>query len=234
MSSARSSEPVSPPAVRVREGYDRWAEVYDIDGNPLIALEAPEVQRMLGEVRGLDVADVGAGTGRHSIRLVAAGANVVALDLSEGMISAARAKPGIERVRYVIADCGATLPLRDRSFDRVLTCLLADHVASLDLFFAELRRICRRGGFIVLSTVHPAMHLRGVRARFTDPASGQKIYPVSYEFAISDYVMAARRAGLTFDEICERAFDEAQAAKLPRAAQYAGWPMLLAMRLSPK
>ncbi len=216
----------------VREGYDRWAEVYDSDGNPLLALEAPEVARMLGEVRGLDIADVGAGTGRHAIRLAAAAANVVALDLSRGMINAARAKAGIERVRLVMADCGATLPLRDRSFDRVLTCLLADHVGSLDSFFAELARICRPTGFIVLSTVHPAMHLRGVRARFTDPNSGEKIYPASYEFSISDFVMAATRAGLKFDEMCERAFAHSQVANLPRATDYVGWPMLLAMRLS--
>jgi ubiquinone/menaquinone biosynthesis C-methylase UbiE len=148
------------------------------------------------------------------------------------MVKAARAKSGIERIRFVMADCSATLPLRDRSFDRVLSCLLADHVASLDSFFAELARICRRDGLIVLSTVHPAMHLKGVRARFTDPASGEKIYPLSYEYSISDFVMAVTRAGLKFDEMCERAFDEARAASFPRALPYAGWPMLLAMRLS--
>jgi hypothetical protein len=27
------------PTLPVREGYDLWAEVYDSDGNPLIALE---------------------------------------------------------------------------------------------------------------------------------------------------------------------------------------------------
>ena len=234
MSHPQSSDPPTDLLVPVREGYDLWAKVYDTNANPLIALEAPEVVRMLGEVRGLAIADIGAGTARHSIRLAAAGAKVTALDLSSGMIATARAKPGIERVQFVIADCSATLPLRDQTFDRVLSCLLADHVPSLDPFLAELARICRRDGFIVLSTVHPAMHLKGVRARFTDPASGQKIYPASYEFTISDYVMAATRAQLRFDEMCERAFDEHQAAKLPRAAPYVGWPMLLAIRLSPK
>lgn len=44
--------------VPTREGYDRWSEVYDGDGNPLIALEEPQVERMLGDVRGLRIADV--------------------------------------------------------------------------------------------------------------------------------------------------------------------------------
>jgi len=52
--------------VPARQGYDRWSEVYDSDGNPLVALEEPEVIRMMGEVRGLRVADVGTGTGRHA------------------------------------------------------------------------------------------------------------------------------------------------------------------------
>ena len=41
-----------------REGYDRWAAVYDDDGNPLIALEEPQVDRLLGDVSGLAIADI--------------------------------------------------------------------------------------------------------------------------------------------------------------------------------
>jgi hypothetical protein len=35
-----------------REGYDRWAEVYEDDGNPLLPLEEEQVARLLGDVRG--------------------------------------------------------------------------------------------------------------------------------------------------------------------------------------
>ena len=42
--------------VPTRQGYDRWSEVYDSDGNPLVALEEPEVIRMMGEVRGMTIA----------------------------------------------------------------------------------------------------------------------------------------------------------------------------------
>jgi ubiquinone/menaquinone biosynthesis C-methylase UbiE len=222
------------PAVEVptREGYDRWAEFYDDDGNPLIALEEPHVARMLGDVRGLTLADVGAGTGRHALTLARAGARIVAVDFSWGMLAKARAKPDAAAVRFVCADCSTTLPLRTASFDRVLTCLLADHVPSLDGFVAELARICRPGGFIVLTTVHPAMHLLGTRARFTDPATGHKVYPRSFEYSISDFVMAVQRAGLRFDELGEWVCDAELVAAIPRAARYAGWPMLLAMRLS--
>lgn len=218
--------------VPTREGYDRWAEVYDTDGNPLVALEEPEVIRMLGDVRGLKVGDVGTGTGRHALRIAADGAQVVACDLSLGMMARARAKSGAERVVFVCADCTVGLPLPDASFDRVVSGLVAEHVPALEPYFAELGRICQSDGFIVMSTVHPAMNLKGVRARFTDPVTGAKIYPASREYTVSDYVMAAKRTGLEIDEVVERSMTVEIAAKLPRAERYVGWPTLLAMRMS--
>ncbi len=218
--------------VPTREGYDRWSEVYDSDGNPLVALEEPHFARMMGEVRGLFIADIGTGTGRHALSLARDGARMVAVDFSLGMMSRARAKAGAERISFVCADCTAGLPLPDASFDRVVSGLVAEHVPSLDAYFAELARICRHDGFIVVTTVHPAMHLQGVSARFIDPATGARTYPAGYQYSISDYVMAARRTRLVFDEISEHAFTGELAANVPRAEKYARWPMLLAMRLS--
>ena len=89
--------------VPTREGYDRWSEVYDGDRNPLIALEEPQVERMLGDVHGLRIADVATGAGRHSVRLANAGATVIALDFSRGMLTKTRTKPGADRVSFVTA-----------------------------------------------------------------------------------------------------------------------------------
>lgn len=217
--------------VPTRQGYDRWSEVYDSDGNPLVRLEEPEVIRMMGVVRGLTIADVGTGTGRHALRLASGGARVVGLDFSLGMMERARVKPNADRVTLICADCLA-LPLRDSSFDRVISGLVAEHVPALEGYLAELGRICRRGGFVIVTTLHPAMNLEGVRARFNDPATGIKVYPAGREYTISDFVMAAKRTGLVFDEMVERAMTDEIVARLPRAGRYLNWPMLLAMRLS--
>jgi ubiquinone/menaquinone biosynthesis C-methylase UbiE len=219
---------VSVPA---REGYDRWAEVYDTDGNPLIAIEEPEASRMIGDVRGRTVADVGTGTGRHALRMARDGARVVAIDFSLGMMGRARAKPGAERIAFVCGDCSA-LPLPDAAFDRVISGLVVEHITALDPYFRELGRICRPDGFIVVTNLHPAMNLQGVRARFNDPATGGKVYPAGCDHSISDFVMAARRTGLVLDEMVERTMTADIVGKAPRAERYVGWPALLAMRLS--
>jgi ubiquinone/menaquinone biosynthesis C-methylase UbiE len=218
--------------VSTREGYDRWAEVYDGEVNPLPSLEEPEASRLLGDVRGLRIADIATGTGRHAMRLANAGARIIALDFSRGMLAKARAKSGAARVSFVIADCAATLPLRDAAFDRVVCALMADHVSSLDSLMGELGRICSRGGFIVLTTVHPTMQLLGARPRFNDPESGAKVYPKSYVHTISAFAMAAQRAGLRFDSMTEHLITDELARSNPRAAPAVGWPLLLAMKLS--
>ena len=64
----------------VFDGYDGWAPTYDDGANALLALEAPVVEALLGEVAERDVLDLGCGTGRHLQRLVARGARVVGVD----------------------------------------------------------------------------------------------------------------------------------------------------------
>ncbi len=152
------AEVASSVRVAAREGYDRWAETCDTDGNPLIALEERHIGSLVGEVDGLIVADVGCGTGRHAVRLAAGGAQVVALDFSPRMLEIARTKAGAERVRFHLHDVTTRLPFDDGAVDRVLSCLVLEHVADLVSFFGELARVCAPPprGVIVVSAMHPA------------------------------------------------------------------------------
>jgi ubiquinone/menaquinone biosynthesis C-methylase UbiE len=222
------SEPLEVPT---REGYDLWSQIYDDEDNPLVALETAWISRLLGDVRGLTVADVGCGTGRHAITMAAAGARVVGIDFSPGMLAKLRAKPGADAVRLVQHDLATGLPLASGSMDRVTCCLVLEHVADLASAFAEMFRICRAGGFVLVSDLHPAMRLVGTRAQFTDPATGRKTWPAGARHQLSDYVIAAARAGLHIDHMSEHVVDEELAARSPRAQKYLGWPLLLLMRL---
>ena len=223
-----------PLVIPTREGYDRWAEIYDAEQNPLISLEEPEVDRLLGDVAGLDVVDVGCGTGRHALRLAARGANVVGVDFSDGMLARARDKEGASRVRWVGHDVTQLpLPLPARSFDRVLCALLVDHIAELSAFFAELGRLCKEDGRIVVTVMHPAMMLKGTQARFVDPETGRETRPESHANVIADYVNGAVGGGLRILQVGEHDVGEELAERVPRARKYLGWPMLWWMELAP-
>jgi ubiquinone/menaquinone biosynthesis C-methylase UbiE len=224
-------EPLKPQASSVRTGYDRWASIYDSERNPLIGLEEPVVRETLGDVAGLAVLDLGCGTGRHSVWLASAGATVTGVDFSEGMLEEARRKPGAEAVRFLAHDLHQPLPFAAGSFDRVVSGLVLEHLRDLDAFFAEARRVLRAGGRAVVSGMHPAMFLKGVQARFTDPASGEKVQPGSYAHSIGDLAMAAVRAGFALEGIEERAPDADFGSRYPRAEKYVDWPMLVVLTL---
>jgi malonyl-CoA O-methyltransferase len=226
-------EPAKPDPSAIRTGYDRWAEVYDHDLNPLVALEEPVVRQALGDVSGLAVLDLGCGTGRHALWLAAAGGSVTAVDFSEGMLSEARRKPGASAVSFLVHDLHQPLPFEASAFDRIVSGLVLEHLRDLRFVFGEARRVLQPGGRAVVSAMHPAMFLKGAQARFTDPESGEKIQPGSVPHSLGDFVMAALGAGFTLEAIGEYAPDAAFAARYPRAEKYVDWPMLVVLQLRP-
>ena len=220
--------------VPTREGYDLWSEIYDAEDNALIALERQFFPALIGPIAGATVLDVGGGTGRQAIDLVTQGAQVTLLDFSEKMMAKAREKIGGQRVHLVCQDITRGLAVRSGCCDLVISCLVLDHIADLIGLMKEMKRVCRPTGAICLSVMHPAMNLLGVQARFNDPATGEKTYPLSLRHQISDYVMAAVGAGLTIEVMQEYVVDDQLTRISMRAQKYLGQPLLLLMRLLPR
>jgi len=217
----------APEVVPTRDGYDRWAEIYDAEDNPLIRLEERHLPGLLGLIPGQAVADIGCGTGRWALRLAGQGGRVTGLDFSEGMLEKARQKGAGLDLSFLHHDLTKPIPLPDRSFDLVLSCLAMEHLPSLDLPFSEMARICRPGGRVVVTAMHPAMMLLGAEARFTDPVTGRRTCPASARHEISDYVGAGLGAGLVLGGLAEFAIDEDLMQQSERAKKYLGWPLLL-------
>jgi len=198
-------------------------------GNWLLELEEPEVDRALGDVKDLEVLDVGAGTGRHAVRVAQCGARVTAVDFSEEMLAKARQKTGADRVRWLVHDVALPLPFEARSFDRVLSALVLEHIPVGDLasFFRDLGRVARDDGLIVVTAMHPAMFLKGVSANFRDDSG--EVRPRSYVATLSDYVMGAIQAGLVIVSLAEHSVDEGLVARNERSRKWLGWPALFVM-----
>ncbi len=218
-----------PLVVATRAGYDRWAALYDDEDNPLIKLEERHLPPLLGPAAGRAVADLGCGTGRWAVRLAQGGARVTGIDFSEGMLAKARAKATGLDLRLVAHDLATPLPLPGQAFDLVLSCLAMEHLPVLAVPFAEMARLARPGGRVVVTAMHPAMILLGIEARFTDPATGRQTRPASARHDIAAYVNAAVRGGLVVETIGEFPVDDELAVVSPRARKYLGWPLLLVL-----
>ena len=218
--------------VGVQHGYDRWAAVYDNDGNPLQALEKPRFQDACGDVAGLTVLDLGCGTGRHTQWLVSSGATVTAVDFSEEMLAKARCKVATDAVRFLIHDLHEPLPFKQGEFDLVVSGLVLEHLLDLNEFFNKIHRVLNQSGRVVISAMHPAMFLRDSQAQFTDPQSGEVIRPGSLPHQLSEMIMAGVNAKFHLAAVEEYAPNREFAAQYPRAEKYIGWPMLTIICLS--
>ena len=142
----------------VRTMFDRIAGRYDLMNSVMSAglhhrwrARAVELARVGPGARALDVC---CGTGDLALALaqaVGTGGEVVGLDFSEPMLEHARAKTaarGIE-VEYVHGNA-LELPFEDESFDAATVGFGIRNVVDLTRALAELRRVVRPGGRVVV------------------------------------------------------------------------------------
>jgi SAM-dependent methyltransferase len=120
----------------------------------LIEPVGPVVLDRIGVGPGVDLLDVGTGTG-GSVAIPAArrGAKVVGLDLAPALFEHARrraAEAGVE-IEWVEGDA-QDLPFADESFDRVVSTFGAMFAPDHERAVRELVRVCRAGGRVAMTT----------------------------------------------------------------------------------
>jgi SAM-dependent methyltransferase len=135
--------------------YDRFARelIWDL-GAELVAA--------CGVRPGQQVLDVAAGTGNVSLRAAAAGADVVASDLTPESLATGerRAREAGIALEWVVADAQA-LPFADASFDVVTSALGAIFAPDHDAVARELLRVCRPGGTVGMANFTPEGNAAG-------------------------------------------------------------------------
>lgn len=143
---------------QVRRSFDKAARTYDE-----AAAVATEIRNRLLErldivrLQPKAILDLGAGTGHSSkaLRHRYRGAEVIALDLSPGMLTQAeRRQSWLRRFDPVIADAHR-LPIKDASIDLVFSNLMLEWCHDPDAVFQEIRRVLRLGGLLTFTTLGP-------------------------------------------------------------------------------
>lgn len=131
---------------------------------------APRLMFLMAHVKPGDrVLDLGCGDGAFAAELTGEHARVVAADVSgEALGRAAKRAPGAQLVKL---EEGAPLPFADDAFDVVWSGETIEHVVDVAAWLAEVRRVLRFGGKLLLTTPYHgrvATILLGLRARAFD------------------------------------------------------------------
>jgi len=139
------------PETQVEAMFDRIARVYDRMNSVMTAGMHHRWRRRAVDLArvgpGSRVLDVATGTGDLAVELAGRGADVVGMDFSEGMLELAR-----EKAPQVLFEQGNALDLAyaDGEFDAVTVGFGARNFADLDRGLAEMARVTRPGGRLVV------------------------------------------------------------------------------------
>jgi len=114
-----------------------------------------------GHCEGRRVLDLGCGEGYGASRLAQVAAHVVAVDVAQQAVGAARAKYRETNLSFgvITATAGARLPFADEAFDVVTSYHVIEHVADVDGYLHEVRRVLSPGGTFLLSTPNARLRL---------------------------------------------------------------------------
>lgn len=137
-------------------------------------------------VRGERIADIATGTGWTSRAVAQFGAEVVGVDIAEGMLAAARdiAREQSLSIDYQLGDAEA-LPFSDVAFDAVISTFGVMFAPDQQRAVAELARVTRPGGRVAIAAWMPdsnAVRLREVVQRFATPAPTSPPSPLPSPF----------------------------------------------------
>jgi ubiquinone/menaquinone biosynthesis C-methylase UbiE len=221
--------PLAAPEYDLTKGYALWSETYD---RPLrlFPIEEPVMHGLLDPLRPSTVLDAACGTGRYAAYLAGRGHRVIGVDRSPDMLAKARQK--LPESDFREGDLEA-LPLEAESVDAAVCALAMVHLAEVDRAVAELTRVVRPGGRVIISDVHPFPILLGWQAQFHSE-SGAPGFLRLHAHLPSDYSRACAAAGLGIRACYEpRLTPEAAATvaanRLPEAnrAAWVGLPGVL-------
>jgi ubiquinone/menaquinone biosynthesis C-methylase UbiE len=183
--------PLEAPQYDISQGYALWSETYD---RPLrlFPIEQPTMGMLLDPLPSSVTLDAACGIGRYGRYLAERGHQVIGVDRSPAMLAKARAK--LPDAEFREGDLEA-LPLESESVDAAICTLAMVHLPELGRAMAELVRVVRPGGRVIISDVHPFLVLLGWQAQFRT-ARGAPGFVRLHLHLPSNYCQAFETAGL--------------------------------------
>ena len=228
--SSSSTAPRKVTYLPTTAAYERWAQVYDSDSNPLQALDDLQLISLLPDFltlvskasdgRPTTIVDLGCGTARNTLKLLSVPqSQIIGLDASANMLRIARTRcaehraslPAAQRAQsadFELFDMlgSQRVPHSVEHADAMISTLVLEHIPLAE-FFSTAASMLKPNGYLLLTNMHAEMGAIS-QAGFLDPASGEKVRPTSYAHRVDDVLAEADRCGFQLiDRVQEKAVE---------------------------
>jgi 2-polyprenyl-3-methyl-5-hydroxy-6-metoxy-1,4-benzoquinol methylase len=172
--------------------------------------------KLLGNLKGKRVLEIGCGGAQCGIAMAKKGAKVTGIDISNEQLKFAKALAEKNKVKINLyqGDIVSLKQIKSNSQDIVFTAWALHYVGNLEKCFGEVYRVLKKGGIFVLSTPHPfydtinSKTLKIIRSYFnngkhTEVYSDKTKKFVFYDHTFSDITNAIVNSGLIIEKVIE-------------------------------
>lgn len=197
--------------------YNQWASTYDDVENKTRDLEMKVGQSVLNSIAFERVLELGCGTGKNTVWLEQKAGQVLAVDLSEGMIAKAKEKIQNSHVQFFQADITKPWEFVTASTDLITCSLILEHINDLQFIFQQASKVLKPGGYFYICELHPYKQYAGSKARFEGDQGLQVLE--CYVHHVSEYFEAASKNNFACVALHEW-FDEDDRSNPPRLLSF--------------
>ena len=169
--------------------FDGYKALRERDDNLNLLLEQPAMKRLLPEMAGRSVLDLGCGYGHNCMDFVKRGAaEVVGVDISEKMLEIAKTESPNEKIRYINMSMTDIKSL-GRQFDVIYSSLAFHYIEDFAGFARNMYSVLNSGGWLLFSQEHPipTATVDG-KGHFNFDESGERT-----SYTLSDYHREGKR-----------------------------------------
>ena len=199
--------------MNVKEAYKNWSQQYDTNINKTRDLEAFSIRDVLSDIKFNNCLEIGCGTGKNTEWLITKGENIVAVDVSDEMLSIARQKITNKSVSFLKADVIENWDFICETFDLVVCSLVLEHIENIEIIINRIAEHLEIGGVFYIGELHPFKQYTGSKAKFETEAGEQIV--TSFTHHVTEFTQAAKAHGLKIEEIKEY-FDDDDRSNPPR------------------
>ncbi|CEQ17862.1 class I SAM-dependent methyltransferase [Paraclostridium sordellii] len=168
--------------------FEEYSKIRDNEYNYNNLVEKPAMSKLLPNLEGKIILDLGCGKGDNCIDFIKRGAKkVVGIDISSNMLDIAINKNSHKNIQYIKMDMDKINNINEK-FDMVYSSLAIHYVENYKLLISNIRKLLKPDGILLFSQEHPNTTSPKIGCNWTKDENRNKLYA-----HLSDYMYSCKR-----------------------------------------